>query len=223
MRSINLILLFITITMVCNSQDSKTRYYRDRFLSKETSEKKAKYSESKIANRDGSVTTIVKKVKRDKIVRSETYKGNEPYGIWTYWEGKEKIELNYDFDLNYTDTKCMDSIPGFKKLDPFRDYDSLNYKAPVLIGYNSILESLTKNIVFPHDAAERGISGTVYLIFTINEEGEVVNIAITKGVNVILDKEAVRLLRLLKFSRPASLNGQNRRLCFNIPIRWTLN
>ncbi len=66
---------------------------------------------------------------------------------------------------------------------------------------------MTSKIYYPLEARENGIMGEIILCFTIDIEGKIENICVKKGVHVLLDKEAMRVLRLLKFSKPAFYKG----------------
>ncbi len=60
-----------------------------------------------------------------------------------------------------------------------------------------------RNLHYPLDAWKKGIEGTVELHFSINEEGKLSDIIVTKGVDDLLDKEAVRILQAMPRWKPA--------------------
>lgn len=86
----------------------------------------------------------------------------------------------------------------------------------------TIHEFLSRHIVYPPVARENGIMGKVYLAFTLTDKGQIENIVITKSANIFLDKEAVRVIRLLKFTTPPITNGQAKSLCLTLPISFKL-
>ena len=63
----------------------------------------------------------------------------------------------------------------------------------------------------------------VFLKFTITSAGLIENIAILKGAHITLDKEAVRIIKLLKFVTPPSLKGKNQSVCVMMPIMFMIN
>jgi TonB family protein len=65
--------------------------------------------------------------------------------------------------------------------------------------------------------------GTVNLAFTITTEATIQDIIVTQGVDISLDKEAVRVIRALKLSNPALLNGKPQEVCITLPVRFKLN
>jgi TonB family protein len=215
-----LTITILAIAIFCKAQTTKTKYYKDEFLEKEVTEEKAKFSQTVIEH-ENLVTTETKNLKSNRIIRSQTYKGKEPYGIWKHERSSGIEELDYSFDLIYSYNKCTDTLSGIKNY--LINNDSLKYKAPTIsTGENSIYQYIAKNIVYPQVAKEEGIMGTVYLTFNINTEGMVENVTIQRGSNICLDKEAARVVKLLKFSSGPKLDGINKKVCMTMPIKFTL-
>ena len=208
------------MAIICNGQSSETKYFNNVDLEKEVSNEKAKYSQIIIQNSDGTVTTEVYDLRKNALSNSQTFKGEEPYGIWKFNTGRT---LDYNFPLIYSDQKCNDSIP-LKIYDYFQDNDSLGYKAPKpMTGDLTIYQYLAKNIIYLSRAKDEGIQGTVYLRFIITKEGAIENVVVFRGANILLDKESVRVIRELKFSTPPTLNGQPITIsCLTFPIKYKL-
>jgi TonB family protein len=131
--------------------------------------------------------------------------------------------MDYNFPLIYSEDKCNDSLP-VKTSDYFQDNDSLGYKVPkILNGELTIYQFIAKNIIYPRRATEEGIQGTVYLQLTLTKEGTLENIVVIRGTNILLDKEAVRVLRQVKFSSPPTIKGQSYTFnCLGLPIKYRL-
>ncbi len=223
MNKTTLTFLIFVFATICMGQTTETKYYTSESLEKEVSQEKAKFSQTIIKNEDGSVTTQISDLKKDQIVTSKTFKENEPYGIWKIRYGKSFTTLDYNFPLIYSIEKCTDSSSLYD-VDFFQDNDSLKYKAPVIAsGEQHIFQFIGRNLVYPTRAIEENIQGKVYLQFTVTEEGTTENIVVFKGVNTLLDKEAVRVLRQLKFSSPPKINGQSFSFkCLMLPINFEL-
>ncbi len=218
-----LILAILTIFMcsVCNAQTIDTKYYNNQTLDKEVAKEKAKFSKTITQDTDGKITTSKKDIKKDRIIWSETFKGEEPFGVWIYQRASGTGELNYEFQLVYSKAVC----PIDKELDKidnyFQDNEAIGYKAPKLETDN-MYEFIGRNLIYPAFARRRGIQGVVNATLTIKADGTVDNVIVNKGVNIHLDKEAVRILRELKFSSPPLLNGQSIDVCVEIPITFRL-
>lgn len=223
MKKSTLTILILAITTICYGQTSQTKYFRSEWLGKEVQENKAKFSQTITQNTDGTTTTEVRDLKKNEIVRSETFKGNEPYGIWKFRYSSGFKTIDYNFPLVYSNEKCNDSLP-ITTSDYFKDNDSLVYKAPkISTGELTIYQYIGKNIYYPAKAMENDIQGTVYLQLTLTKEGTFENIMVKRGVDISLDKEAVRVLRELKFSSPPTVNGQSFTFkCLALPLKYIL-
>src|SRR4051812_25594218 len=101
------LMALIAATALC--QTRQVRYFNNSYLQKETSEKNGKFSQTISQNPDGSVTTEVKDIKNDEVISTETYKGDEPVGKWKYKRRNIPEELDYSFDLIYSDKSCTDT------------------------------------------------------------------------------------------------------------------
>lgn len=215
--------LALAFQTICYAQTSEIKYFNSEWLGKEVRENKAKFSQTITQNVDGSVTTEVKDLKTNEIVRSETFKGNEPYGIWKFRYGKGFKTIDYNFPLIYSDEKCNDSLP-LNTGNFFEDNDSLGYKAPkIATGEANIIEFIGKTIIYPSRAKEEGIQGRVHIQFNLTNNGTIENIVIKRSSNILLDKEAARVIRQLKFSSPPIIKGQAYTFnCLALPIMFQL-
>lgn len=90
---------------------------------------------------------------------------------------------------------------------------------PVLIGG---LSELQKKIRYPAIAIDAGIEGRVIVQFIINEQGEVYNPTIIRGIGAGCDEEALRVIKLAKF-RPGMQRGKAVSVRYTIPISFKLS
>lgn len=67
-----------------------------------------------------------------------------------------------------------------------------------------------------------GISGTVYVNFTVAKDGSLENINVIKEVDPLLDQEAVRLVKSMPNWVPGKQQGKSVKVSYNLPIRFTL-
>lgn len=89
---------------------------------------------------------------------------------------------------------------------------------PELIG---TLGELQKQIVYPELAKQAEIEGMVIVQFVINEEGNVVNPRVIRGIGGGCDEEAVRVTKLAKFE-PGRQRGKAVRVQYSLPFRFIL-
>lgn len=210
MQRIVSILSFLLLSVAGLAQTSETRYYKDDFLRKEVPANRAGYSQTVTHHTDGTVTTVGKNLKTQKIMSSETYKGNEPTGIWTDGWYDEPRTLDYNFQLVYSDKICADTIAGIK--DYFKNDDKLHYVAPKVEG-GDLMQVLVKTATYPSQAKDENISGEVAVSFTVTADGKIENVVVAKGKHILLDKEVVRVFRGIKLLSGPTLNGQPISVC----------
>jgi TonB family protein len=224
MKTLILLSVLLGLTYFCDSQTIETEYFKDIYLTKKALKDNAKYSKTVINNHDSIVTTEIRKIKTDEIVETYTYKHKIPYGIWKIQTfGSSEKNLDYDFDLCYEKRICEDFIPGSDVYKIFNDNPDIGYVSPKFSGNNhTIIEFLGNQLVYPKDARENGITGTVKVYIDINEKGEVEDVCVSQGTNIFLDKESVRVLKNLKFVSPPYLNGKAVKVCAIIPIKFSM-
>lgn len=75
-------------------------------------------------------------------------------------------------------------------------------------GLQAMKSFIKENLKYPKEAALQKIEGSVHLRYSINQKGEVIKVKIVSGVGYGCDKEAVRLVKLLKFEIPKNHSGK---------------
>lgn len=81
---------------------------------------------------------------------------------------------------------------------------------------------LSQNIKYPAEAIAQGIQGRVLVQFVVSWEGKVRNIKVIRGVDPLLNKEAVRLVSIMPQWIPGQVKGEAVSSEFMIPIEFRL-
>jgi protein TonB len=89
-------------------------------------------------------------------------------------------------------------------------------------GEAKMLEFIQKNVKYPAIAKDNGISGTVFLNFVINKDGQVTDIKILRGIGGGCDEEATRVVKAMPGWKVGKQNGRPVNVSFNLPIKFTL-
>jgi periplasmic protein TonB len=89
---------------------------------------------------------------------------------------------------------------------------------PELIGG---LASIQSQIRYPEIARRAGIEGRVFVQFVVDEQGNVVDPVVTRGLGAGLDEEAIRAVSQARF-RPGMQRGQPVRVRMSLPITFRL-
>ena len=99
----------------------------------------------------------------------------------------------------------VEEMPDFqgKKIDGFREY-------------------IAKNLTYPDEAAKKEISGKVFVKFIIETDGSVSNVEVVKGVDPLLDAEAMRVIKASPNWEAGKQRGTKVRVAFTFPISFAL-
>ncbi len=81
---------------------------------------------------------------------------------------------------------------------------------------------ISKSVKYPSIAQENGIEGKVFVTFIIDETGKVVEPHISKGVDPVLDKEALRVVNTLPDWKPAKQRGKNIAAPYTVQVSFSL-
>ena len=72
---------------------------------------------------------------------------------------------------------------------------------------------LAENVKFPENAKKDSLSKKVFVQFVINQEGDVENVKVVRGVDKAFDKEAIRVVESMPKWEPAKQFGK--------PVKFT--
>ena len=89
-------------------------------------------------------------------------------------------------------------------------------------GEKALYSYISKNVKYPIIAQENGIQGKVYIKFIVNKSGKVNNAEIQRGVDVSLNKEALRVINNLPDFKPGKQRGKPVKVYYNAVINFTL-
>lgn len=106
------------------------------------------------------------------------------------------------------------------ELESFESEDAFTVveQMPELIGG---LVPLQASIQYPEMARRAGIEGRVYVQFVVNEEGDVENPRVIRGIGGGCDEEALRVVREAKFE-PGMQRGEPVRVAYSLPFVFRL-
>jgi len=145
---------------------------------------------------------------------------HEPHHIKVdsiFIKGTKKLEIPGDeAALLKWLTENMQQTP-VDSIYPFAD------KMPVFPGgEQALLNWIRDNMVYPTIAMENGFQGNVYCQFVVEKDGSISNVQVTRGVNIYLDQEAKRVLKLLPKFIPGEQKSQVVRTLYAVPVRFKL-
>ena len=89
-------------------------------------------------------------------------------------------------------------------------------------GENALMDYVSKNVVYPKEAQEKGISGRVFVSFIVEKDGSVSNVKVMRGIGGGCDEEAVRVISGLPKWKPGKMKGKPVRVSYMMPITFRL-
>lgn len=90
-------------------------------------------------------------------------------------------------------------------------------------GETAMNKYIVKNIEYPELAIEKGLSGRVYIRFTVTKDGSIENVTVVRGVHELLDKEAIRVIKSMPKWKPGTQAGKPVSVLFTLPISFRLD
>ena len=151
---------------------------------------------------------------RERIIINGYYDNNEKIGIWKYYDGLKRVQLEYDFDK--------------KKVIEFNSFqDTTTFsQPPLLLGSTIELKyKINKLIRYPREAWINGFSGEIIVGVSIDTTGTITGYSIEKGCEENLNEEALRVVKIVAEEYqwlPAIMEDHYTNSKYLIPIRFEM-
>ena len=89
-------------------------------------------------------------------------------------------------------------------------------------GMAECLKFIGKNIKYPTIAQENGVQGRVIIQFVVNQDGSIVDPVVMRSVDPYLDKEALRVIKMMPKWKPGKQRGKAVRVKYTVPVTFKL-
>jgi len=89
-------------------------------------------------------------------------------------------------------------------------------------GQGALMAYLSNNIVYPKKAMENGVQGRVICTFVVERDGSITDVKVSRSVDPLLDKEAVRVLSKMPKWTPGKQKGEPVRVKYTVPVTFRL-
>ena len=89
-------------------------------------------------------------------------------------------------------------------------------------GIVQFMKWLTRHLRYPPIAPSQRIQGKVVVSFIINKDGSIASPTIVQSVDPVLDREALRVVKMMPRWKPGLQNGKPCRTMFAIPVNFQL-
>ena len=120
-------------------------------------------------------------------------------------------------------------LPSFAQQKPVEKVDSDGvYLMPDQLpefpgGIQAMMKFLSTNIKYPVEAQKKGISGRVIVQFVIMEDGTLDQAKVIRGVDPLLDEEALRVVKSMPKWKPGIDRGEAVKVRFTAPFMFNLS
>jgi protein TonB len=135
-------------------------------------------------------------------------------------EEDEKVDFDSSLDLNESLDTGNDAPPPPE--DDGKEEEQEVFVVvedqPQMIGGR---QALYDKLEYPSFARKAGIEGRVTVQFVVDENGNVTNPRILKGVHKVLNEEALRVIKQMKF-KPGKQRGKAVKVKMSVPINFQL-
>lgn len=126
-------------------------------------------------------------------------------------------ETGQAVEIKYTPVEVEEEEPEEEEI-----FQVVEEQASFPGGYGECLKWLQKNMDYPQIAQENGVQGQVVVRFVVNKDGSIVDPVVVRSVDPYLDKEALRVVKLMPKWNPGKQRGKAVRCMFTLPVRFRL-
>lgn len=155
------------------------------------------------------------------------YAEGEKVGIWDYFDSKEQSRHRYNHStgvLLYTTFKDTAKTHSIRISEDSIIQDKVTRPPIFLLGEKAQLRIIRNNIVYPNEAIQSNIFGTVFIQFFINRYGIAIDHKVTQSVGGGCDEEALRVVKLIPNEWiPGVYKNELKEMLVLIPITFVLN
>ncbi|MBI1307487.1 MAG: TonB family protein [Bacteroidetes bacterium] len=122
------------------------------------------------------------------------------------WTGKNLVPTKADTNMSPPDSILPNTEP------------------PEFIGgMDAMAKYIKDNIQYPAEAKSQKIEGTVLVSFVVDESGKVTDVKMIKGINSLLDEEAMRVIKNMPDWKPGTSNGKAIKVRMSLPVKFKLD
>ena len=90
-------------------------------------------------------------------------------------------------------------------------------------GMSGLMKYISENVQYPEEAMKQGMQGRVTVQFVVEKDGSISNARLIRGVEPLLDKEAIRVISSMPKWKPGTQRGQAVRVKYTVPVVFRLS
>ena len=113
-------------------------------------------------------------------------------------------------------------VTGYAQFTDNKVYESAEVMPEFPGGQTELLKFVAKRVKYPTEAQRKGAQGRVIVKFVVETNGSISNIHVVKGIDPLLDAEAIRVCTTMPTWAPARQEGKAVRCYYTIPVTFGL-
>lgn len=113
-------------------------------------------------------------------------------------------------------------VTGYAQFTDNKVYESAEVMPEFPGGQAELLKFVAKRVKYPTEAQRKGAQGRVIVKFVVETNGSISNIHVVKGIDPLLDAEAIRVCTTMPTWAPARQEGKAVRCYYTIPVTFGL-
>ncbi|MBN2668649.1 MAG: energy transducer TonB [Bacteroidales bacterium] len=133
-------------------------------------------------------------------------------------------------DIDLFNTEITDNTPVFEPIimsneedDTPIDFVIVEEKPEFVGGEAAFYKFLNKNIKYPEIALQNNAQGKVYIRFTIDKDGSIIDAHVARPLDKYLEAEALRIFEIMPKWKPGKQRGKTVKVSYIIPINFVLS
>ena len=126
------------------------------------------------------------------------------------------ILSNHAFSQNVLDNEVSEQLgtPVYRRVENMPEF---------LISQQVFSKFIYDNLKYPQASLKNRVYGTVVVGFIVNEDSSVSDFHIRQGINPELNKEAIRLVSMIRRIKPGNIDGKNVKVLLAQPIKFSIS
>lgn len=134
----------------------------------------------------------------------------------------DDMELE-DMDTDIEDEVAVEEVEGEEEEEDEGQVFFIVENMPEFPGGEQAMRAfIARNVTYPEVAIENGIAGKVIVSFVVNKTGTPTKIKVLRGVDPVLDKEAIAVIKKMPKFKPGMQRGKPVNVSFIVPVSFAL-
>lgn len=153
--------------------------------------------------------------------------GETPEMLQEVLIGRHSIRIEHARYKTITDSVYIEEgkVANYDKemsLDDDYVYDVVEQMPTFPGGTSELLQYISSNISYPASERRLGKGGRVFCSFIVEKNGSISDVRVYRGVNDVLDREAVRVIRSMPRWIPGRMKGETVRVKYAVPVDFKI-